>query len=65
VTARDLEHGWQLTGSSADAYEQLLVPAIFEPWAHLGDVLDTYVDDDGLALPIESHVALATAGSGR
>jgi ubiquinone/menaquinone biosynthesis C-methylase UbiE len=33
VTARDVEHGWQLTGSSADAYEQLLVPSIFEPWA--------------------------------
>ncbi len=30
MTARDLEHGWQLTGSSADAYEQLLVPTIFE-----------------------------------
>jgi SAM-dependent methyltransferase len=33
VTAPDLEHGWQLTGSSADAYEQLLVPSIFEAWA--------------------------------
>ena len=33
MTERQLEHGWQLTGTSADAYEQLLVPAIFEPWA--------------------------------
>ena len=33
MTAPDLERGWQLTGSSADAYEQLLVPSIFEPWA--------------------------------
>jgi SAM-dependent methyltransferase len=33
VTAPDLGHGWQLTGSSADAYEQLLVPSIFGPWA--------------------------------
>jgi hypothetical protein len=33
VTTRDVEHGWQLTDSSADAYEQLLVPSIFEPWA--------------------------------
>jgi SAM-dependent methyltransferase len=33
VTAPDVGHGWQLTGSSADAYEQLLVPAIFEPRA--------------------------------
>jgi SAM-dependent methyltransferase len=33
VTPRDVEQGWQLTGSSADAYEQLLVPSIFEPWA--------------------------------
>jgi SAM-dependent methyltransferase len=41
MSARDLEHGWQLTGSSADAYEQLLVPAIFEPWAHgLVDLAD-------------------------
>lgn len=70
MSARDLEHGWQLTGSSADAYEQLLVP---EPVgrldaeerdalvADLEHVLEPYVDDDGLALPIESHVALATA----
>jgi ubiquinone/menaquinone biosynthesis C-methylase UbiE len=41
VTAPDLEHGWQLTGTSADAYEQLLVPAIFEPWARgLVDLAD-------------------------
>jgi SAM-dependent methyltransferase len=33
VSGRDPEHGWQLTGSSADAYEQLLVPSIFESWA--------------------------------
>ena len=33
MTAPELGHGWQLTGSSADAYEQLLVPSIFEPWA--------------------------------
>lgn len=33
MTAGDLGHGWQLTGSSADAYDELLVPAIFEPWA--------------------------------
>jgi SAM-dependent methyltransferase len=33
VTAPELGHGWQLTGSSADAYEQLLVPSIFGPWA--------------------------------
>lgn len=26
-------HGWQLSGSSSDAYEELLVPAIFAPWA--------------------------------
>jgi SAM-dependent methyltransferase len=25
-------HGWQLSGSSSDAYEELLVPAIFAPW---------------------------------
>jgi hypothetical protein len=31
--------------------------------AHLEDVLGAYVDDDGLALPIESHVALAFAGT--
>jgi hypothetical protein len=29
--------------------------------ADLEDVLEPYVDDDGLALPIESHVALAVA----
>lgn len=41
MTAPDLEHGWQLTGTSADAYEQLLVPAIFEPWARgLVDLAD-------------------------
>lgn len=28
--------------------------------ADLEDVLEPYVDDDGLALPIESYVALAT-----
>jgi ubiquinone/menaquinone biosynthesis C-methylase UbiE len=33
MTERELEHGWQLTGTSADAYEQLLVPTIFKPWA--------------------------------
>jgi len=26
-------HGWQLSGSSSDAYEELLVPTIFGPWA--------------------------------
>jgi hypothetical protein len=30
--------------------------------ADLDDVLAEYVDDDGLALPAESHVALATNG---
>jgi ubiquinone/menaquinone biosynthesis C-methylase UbiE len=41
MTERDLEHGWQLTGTSADAYEELLVPAIFDPWARaLVDVTD-------------------------
>jgi hypothetical protein len=29
--------------------------------ADLEHVLEPYVDNDGLALPIESHVALATA----
>jgi hypothetical protein len=29
--------------------------------ADLEDVLEPYADDDGLALPIESHVALAAA----
>jgi SAM-dependent methyltransferase len=41
MTASDMAHGWQLTGSSADAYDELLVPAIFEPWARsLVDVAD-------------------------
>jgi hypothetical protein len=68
VTAPDLEHGWQLTGSSADAYEQLLAPSGGSTSRNappssptLEDVLEPYVDDDGLALPIESHVALAAA----
>lgn len=30
TTAR---HGWQLTGTSSEAYEEFLVPAIFAPWA--------------------------------
>jgi hypothetical protein len=30
--------------------------------ADLEAVLEPYVDDDGLVLPIESHVALATTG---
>jgi hypothetical protein len=47
VTTPDPEHGWQLTGSSADA--------------DLEDVLEPYVDGDGLALPIESHVAVVAA----
>jgi hypothetical protein len=33
--------------------------------ADLERVLGAYVDDDGLALPIESHVALAHAGARR
>jgi hypothetical protein len=68
VTTPDLDHGWQLTGSSADAYEPLLAPSgrldVEERAAlvaDLEDVLEPYVDDDGLALPIESHVALAAA----
>jgi SAM-dependent methyltransferase len=32
-------HGWQLEGSSSDAYDEFLVPAIFEPWAEV--LLDT------------------------
>jgi SAM-dependent methyltransferase len=41
MTADDPGHGWQLTGSSADAYDELLVPAIFEPWAQsLVDLAD-------------------------
>jgi ubiquinone/menaquinone biosynthesis C-methylase UbiE len=31
-------HGWQVVGSSSDAYERFLVPTIFEPWA--GVLLD-------------------------
>lgn len=27
------KHGWQLSGTSSDAYEEFLVPAIFDPWA--------------------------------
>jgi len=56
VSARDLEHGWQLTGSSADAYEQLLVPAIFEPWAQgLVDLADPRLGE---------HVLDAACGTG-
>ena len=32
-TIPDPAHGWQLDGDSAAAYEQFLVPAIFEPFA--------------------------------
>jgi ubiquinone/menaquinone biosynthesis C-methylase UbiE len=27
------KHGWQLSGTSSDAYEEFLVPAIFDRWA--------------------------------
>jgi hypothetical protein len=62
VTTRGLEHGWQLTGCNADAYElgRLDAEERHALVADLEDVLQPYVDDDGLALPIESHVALAT-----
>jgi SAM-dependent methyltransferase len=46
MTAGDLGHGWQLTGTSADAYDELLVPTIFEPWAQsLVDLADARPGD--------------------
>jgi ubiquinone/menaquinone biosynthesis C-methylase UbiE len=43
VMTTDAEHGWQLTGNSSDAYQELLVPAIFAGWA------ERLVDLAGLA----------------
>jgi ubiquinone/menaquinone biosynthesis C-methylase UbiE len=44
--ATKAEHGWQLSGSSADAYEEFLVPAIFDGWARsLVDLADPRPDE--------------------
>lgn len=64
MSASDLEHGWQLTGSSADAYEQLLVPAIFEPWAQgLVDLADPRRGEDVLDAACGTGVVARTAAS--
>ncbi len=62
MTARDVDHGWQLTGSSADAYEQLLVPAIFEPWAQgLVDMADPRPGENVLDAACGTGVVARTA----
>ena len=64
MTARDHEHGWQLTGSSADAYEHLLVPSIFEPWARgLVDLADPQRGEHVLDAACGTGVVARTAAS--
>jgi len=41
------ENQWQLTGSAAERYERVLVPAIFAPWA--ADLVELAQLQDGNA----------------
>lgn len=64
MTTSDLGHGWQLTGSSADAYDELLVPAIFEPWAQsLVDLADPRPGDHVLDVACGTGAVARAAAS--